>query len=162
HWSGIDYLDPQVAGDHKVVWELNRHQWFITLGQAYWLTGDERYARAFALFVEHWMDANPPKRGVNWASSLEVSFRAIAWLWALNFFRRSDALTPELFARMTKYLILHARHLERNLSTWFSPNTHLTGEALGLFYIGALLPELEDAAHWRRHGWSILLEQLPI
>src|SRR4051794_15001406 len=42
HWSTIPYLDENVVGDHKVVWELNRHQHFIPLGQAYWLTGDER------------------------------------------------------------------------------------------------------------------------
>ena len=33
--------------DSKVVWELNRHQWLVRLGQAYQLTGDERYTRAF-------------------------------------------------------------------------------------------------------------------
>ena len=33
-------------GDVKHVWELNRHQHFVTLGQAYWYTGDEAFARA--------------------------------------------------------------------------------------------------------------------
>ena len=46
HWSAIDYLNPAVAGDKKVTWELNRHAHFVTLAQAYRLTGDERYARA--------------------------------------------------------------------------------------------------------------------
>ncbi len=45
HWSRIDALDPAVVGDSKVVWELNRHQWIVTLAQAWALTGDERYAR---------------------------------------------------------------------------------------------------------------------
>ncbi|HEX5885689.1 MAG TPA: heparinase II/III family protein, partial [Pyrinomonadaceae bacterium] len=47
HWSKLDYLNAEVAGDKKIIWELNRHQFFVTLGQAYWLTGDEKYARAF-------------------------------------------------------------------------------------------------------------------
>src|SRR5437867_3291523 len=47
HWSWIDPLDSAVVGDCKVVWELNRHQWLVTLGQAYRLTGDERYAVQF-------------------------------------------------------------------------------------------------------------------
>ena len=47
HWSVIDYLNPAVTGDKKITWELNRHQHFVTLGQAYWLTQDEKYAEAF-------------------------------------------------------------------------------------------------------------------
>ena len=160
HWTKIAYLDPRVAGDHKVVWELNRHQWLVDLGAAWWLTGDERYARSMASCLTQWMDANPPKRGVNWASSLEVSFRAISWVWALEFLRRSVILDADTLTRLTKYVVLHARHLERYLSTYFSPNTHLTGEALGLFYLGSYFPELRQAARWRDRGISVLLEQL--
>lgn len=160
HWSRIDHLNPQVAGEYKLIWELNRHQYFVTLGKAYWYSRDERYA---ATFVEHlmaWMDANPPKRGINWASSLEVAFRAISWIWALYFFQDSPRLTEAAFLRALKFLFLHGRHVETYLSTYYSPNTHLTGEALGLVYLGTLLPELRDAARWRRLGWSILVEQL--
>lgn len=161
HWSRIDYLDARVAGDKKFTWELNRHQHLLTLGRAYWLSGDERYAAAFVSHVESWAEANPPKLGINWASSLEVAFRSIAWLWSLHFFKDSPRLTPAFFQRVLKLLHLSARHLETYLSTYFSPNTHLTGEALGLFYTGTLLPELRDSARWRAGGERILLEQLP-
>lgn len=162
HWSKLDYLDAEIAGDKKIIWELNRHQYFQTLGQAYWLTGDERYARVFATHIEAWMDANPPKLGINWASSLEVAFRSISWLWAFYFFKSSPSLTPEVFKRAWKFLYLGARHLESYLSTYFSPNTHLTGEALGLFYIGTLLPEFKEAKRWQELGCRILVEQIPI
>ena len=33
-------------------------------------------------------------------------------------------------------------HVERHLSYYFSPNTHLTGEALALYVVGTALPEL--------------------
>lgn len=160
HWSRIAYLDARVVGDHKVIWELNRHQWLVDLGAAWWLTGDERYARAMVTFLTQWMDANPPKRGVNWASSLEVAFRAIAWVWALEFLRRAPVLDADTLARLTKHVVIHGRHLERYLSTYFSPNTHLTGEALGLFYLGSYFPELRQAARWRDRGVAVLLDQL--
>ncbi|HVG19430.1 MAG TPA: alginate lyase family protein, partial [Blastocatellia bacterium] len=162
HWSKIDYLDAAVAGDKKVTWELNRHSHFVTLGQAYWLTGDERYAEAFVLQASSWMDANPPKRGINWASSLELAFRSIAWLWALHLLSTSHHLTPKFVTRLLKCLVAHARHVESYLSYYFSPNTHLTGEALGLFYLGTGLPEFSRAGRWREMGLGILLEQLPI
>ncbi|HEX8492710.1 MAG TPA: alginate lyase family protein [Pyrinomonadaceae bacterium] len=160
HWSRINYLDADVAGDKKIIWELNRHQHFQTLGRAYWLTNDERFAETFAAHLNSWMDENPPKLGINWASSLEVSFRAISWLWACYFFKDSPHLTPPLFLRALKFLYLHARHLETYLSTYFSPNTHLTGEALGLYYLGTLWPEFREAARWRALGQRILLDAL--
>ncbi|HET9478188.1 MAG TPA: alginate lyase family protein [Pyrinomonadaceae bacterium] len=162
HWSKLDYLDAELAGDKKVIWELNRHQYFVRLGQAYCLTGDERYARVFASHLEGWLDANPPKLGVNWASSLEVAFRSISWLWAFYFFKSSPSLSLKTFKRAVKYLYLSARHLESYLSTYFSPNTHLTGEALGLFYLGTLLPEFKEAKRWQATGSRILIDALPV
>jgi hypothetical protein len=162
HWSELDYLNAEVAGDKKIIWELNRHQYFMTLGQAYWLTDDERYASAFANHLEVWMDANPPKLGINWASSLEVAFRSISWLWAFYFFKNSTSLSTKTFLRAWKFLYLNARHLESYLSTYFSPNTHLTGEALGLFFMGTLLPEFKEAKRWQDLGSRILIEQLPV
>ncbi|HET9942345.1 MAG TPA: alginate lyase family protein, partial [Terriglobia bacterium] len=160
HWSRLDYLNADLFGDKKIVWELNRHQYFAVLGQAYGLTGDERYAETFAAHVDSWMAQNPPKLGINWASSLEVAFRSISWLWALYFFKNSGVLTPELFARICKFLYVSARHLETYPSTYFSPNTHLTGEALGLFYLGTVLPEFKESPQWRDNALRILLKEL--
>lgn len=161
HWSRIDYLNPKIAGDKKITWELNRHSHFVTFGQAYRMTGDEKYAAAFVAQATSWMQANPAGLGINWASSLEVGFRSIAWLWALNLFRGSRELTPEFALRFLKQLIAHGRHIESYLSHYFSPNTHLTGEALALFYLGATAGEFKRSAIWRELGIKILLEQLP-
>ena len=160
HWSRLDYLSSEIAGHKKITWELNRHQHFLKLGQAYWLTQDEQYAETFVAQLNSWMDQNPPKLGINWASSLEVALRSISWLWAFHYFKNSAALDSQTFKRAVKFLYLNARHLETYLSTYFSPNTHLTGEALGLFYLGTLLPEFKGAARWRETGQRILLEQL--
>lgn len=154
HWSRVRYLDAQVVGDHKVTWELNRHQFLVTLAQAALLSGERRYADAAAEYLLAWMDQNPPGQGMNWASSLEVAFRSISWIWTIALI--GDQLDPTLLRRMVGMLHRHGRHIERNLSTWFSPNTHLTGEALGLLYLGQALPILRDSPRWRRLGISIL------
>jgi uncharacterized heparinase superfamily protein len=161
HWSKVDYLNPDVAGDKKLTWELNRHQFLITLGQAYWLTGAEKYAERYVQCVTEWIEANPPKQGINWASSLELAFRVIAWTWALYFFAEAWCVTPPFVERMLKSLIQQTEHIETYLSVYFSPNTHLTGEALALLTVGTALPELRQAEHWRQRGERILLEQLP-
>ncbi len=160
HWSRIQYLDPATVGDYKLLWEVNRHQHFVTLGQAYAYSRDSRYADAFVAQLSSWIAANPPRLGVNWASSLEVSYRAISWLWALQLFAEAPQLTDALVATALESLRRHGKHIERYLSTYYSPNTHLTGEALGLLYLGTALPIFEAAESWRQLGWSILRDQL--
>lgn len=160
HWSRIAETDSTETGDKKVIWELNRHQYFTLLGRAYWLTGDEKYANVFAAHVDDWIEKNPPKMGVNWVSSLEIAYRSISWIWALHFFNGSSALTPDLFVKILKCLYLNGRHLERHLSTYSSPNTHLTGEALGLLVIGSFLKEIDEAARWMEIGHEILIKAL--
>src|SRR5207249_8590072 len=103
-----------------------------------------------------WLAANPPGIGINWTSSLEIALRLISWCWALVLFRGCRSVSPALFGAVLSSLCAHASHVERYLSHYFSPNTHLTGEALGLFYAGVLFPELARAPRWRKLGQGIL------
>ncbi len=157
HWKELDEFDTTETGNRKIIWELNRHQHFFTLGLAFWLTGDERFAEAFVGHLDSWMEQNPPGLGINWSSSLEVSFRVMSWIWAFHFFEDSDHFTPELFKKALQYLYLHGRHIEKYLSKYYSPNTHLTGEALGLYYLGTQLPFFSRAKQWRKRGEDILV-----
>ena len=70
--AGSRISSPSVVGDYKLLWEVNRHQHFVTLGQAYAYSRDSRYADAFVSQLAGWIEANPPRVGINWASSLEV------------------------------------------------------------------------------------------
>jgi Heparinase II/III-like protein/Heparinase II/III N-terminus len=155
HWSRIDHLDSTVVGDHKLLWELNRHQYLLAPAFC-WLL--DREARRFELIESHlesWLADNPPRQGVNWVSSLEVAYRAITWCWLLSMLREAP-WRPDLKMRLLDSLEAHARHVERYLSTYFSPNTHLTGEALGLFYVGTLVAGSSHARRWRAMGAAIL------
>lgn len=160
HWKQFDELDSEETGDKKIIWELNRQQYFFDLGAAFWLTGKERFAKTFVAHLEAWMEENPPGMSVNWVSSLEASFRMMSWIWAFNFFKESASFTPEIFQNALKFVYSHARHLEKYLSTYYSPNTHLTGEALGLYYLGTQFPFFKSATDWREKGKKILLAEL--
>lgn len=160
HWTRLNPLDCATVGDSKVIWELNRHQWIVHLGQAYRVTHEERYAHALVRYLRSWHDSNPPGMGINWTSSLEVAFRLISWSWALLLIRDSRAMTPSLFAEMLASIRAHATHIERYLSHYFSPNTHLTGEALGLLYAGVIFRELKHAERWRSLAARILVQEI--
>lgn len=161
-WQSVPYLDHSVVGDAKVAWELNRHQFMIVLAKAYCLTNDDRYRSTFFLLMSSWWENNPSKYGINWCSSLELAFRSIAWVWTFLIFGGTERFEPNFMHRCIQSLAEHAEHVHHNMSAYFSPNTHLTGEALGLYYVGTLLPDLEHAALWREHGRKTLLDCLDI
>ena len=155
-WFKVKYLDFEEVGDSKITWELNRHQHFVTLAKAYLLTGDERFAREIFAQWTHWHKENPYPIGMNWASSLEVGYRSLSWIWTFFLLQECPLFTPELRKQWKDALSLNGRHIETYLSTYFSPNTHLLGEGLALFSLGTLFPSLRGAGRWRRRGWEIL------
>jgi len=159
-YNDIDYLDYDAVGDSKIVWELSRLKFIYPLGQAYYFTGNDNYAlKAFGM-VEDWFKCNPPKRGINWSSSLECSFRIYALAWMMEYFRDIELL-DDRFAEMIWYNVYQmADHIEKHLSYYFSPNTHLTGEAFGLFVTGLLFPEFKKAKEFMTLGLKILTQEL--
>jgi hypothetical protein len=155
----IPYLDAEVLGDSKIIWELNRHQHFLTLGKAYQLTRNEKFAQEFVSQFYGWAEQNPYLLGINWASSLEVAFRSLSWLWARELFADTPSYSAQTARDVLAALALNGRFVEHNLSYYFARNTHLLGEALALFFIGTLCPELKRAAAWRKLGWKIILQE---
>ena len=158
-WFKIDFLDFAQIGDHKITWELSRHQHLVTLAKAWLLTGDEAYVREIFAQWYSWQRANPYPLGANWASSLEVAFRSLSWIWVQHLLARCPAVPAGFENDLLHALALNGRHIERYLSTYFSPNTHLLGEAVALFFIGTLYPQISSAEKWKKNGWRIVQEE---
>jgi hypothetical protein len=158
-WFRIPFLDFAVVGDHKVIWELNRHQHLVTLAKARLLSGDEKYARELLAQWRSWIKANPYPLGINWGSTLEVAFRSLSWIWVDQLLGSAEGASAEFRAEMAPVLAFHGRYIERYLSTHFSPNTHLLGEALALFFLGTLYPQMPRADRWKEAGWRVVLRE---
>lgn len=154
----VPYLDFARVGDHKFVWELNRHQHLVVLAQAWRLTGRDEFRLEIIRQLESWWKANPWCRGINWTSALEVAFRALSWIWVYHL--AGKRLGGELRQRLAHELYRHGRYLENNLSIYFSPNTHLLGEAVALHALGTLFPDFPDAASWKRTGADLVEAQM--
>ena len=160
-WFKIPFLDFAVVGDHKVTWELNRHQHLVTLAKAHLLSGNEnnnsdnKYIRELIAQWRSWIKANPYPLGINWGSTLEVAFRAQSWIWVDQLLAGAPEYA-QFRSELTSALAFHGRYIQRYLSTYFSPNTHLLGEAVALFFLGILYPQMPGAAHWKESGWRIV------
>ncbi len=158
YFRRIPYLDAGITGDHKLIWELNRHQHLVVLAQAYLFTEDQGLMDELVAQLESWFTQNPFQTGINWASSLEVAFRALSWVWVYNMV--GHRMEPAFAARFLEHLYLHGRHIENNLSVYFSPNTHLLGEAVAMHALGTVFPQFPHAGRWEQLGGEVVEEQM--
>ena len=63
YFRRIPYLDAAGAGDHKIVWEINRHQHLVLLAQAHLFSGRDEFLREIVRQLESWLVQNPFQRG---------------------------------------------------------------------------------------------------
>jgi len=141
-------------------WDLNRHPYFVTLGKAYWYTGNEKYSRKFTELLLDWMEANPARVSQrNWNSVLEVAVRLNTWIWAYFFFRQADAFGQNEHIAFLRGLFTHARYLAARIER-HAANNHLLLEAKALASCGILFPEFKEAAEWQESGLRILWSEV--
>lgn len=137
--------------DPEFIWQFNRHRFFICLGQAYQLTGDEKYAETFVRLVTEWI-LDVPRREPFLAGpwrTLETGLRGENWNKALRYFMDSDAITETFLDLFYQSMEEHAEHLiashspYRYMSNWGVIENH------GLFEIAMMLPQNEKTKQYR-------------
>ena len=160
-WDRIDISGEARMGDVKYIWELNRHSFWPTLGRAYLLTGDERYAAEWVRQFESWCEQNPPEIGVNWRSNLEHALRLISWWFAVQMMLDSPHVTAFMFRRLMGLVVAKARHIVADLdySLISMANNHAIADATALALVGMAIPELREAQGWRDLGLRTLWQE---
>jgi hypothetical protein len=162
HARSMEISNPDRASDVKIPWEISRLQWLIPAGQAYILTGDNRYPIAVREILEDWIADNHYGASVNWACTMEVALRIIVWSWFFHVFWRSAAWEDHDFrARFLGCLFLHGRYTERYLEYSDVNGNHFTADAAGLVFAGLFFGVGRAPRRWQRVGWKILQAELP-
>ena len=160
HYSRVP-VRTQPGSDIRAVWELNRLHQFTTLGQAFALTRDERYAEGFVNQLTSWNETNPPRFGANWTVAMEAGIRAVNILAALDLFRTSSSLRDSVMALILKTLIAHGRFIRANLEVSHRiTSNHYLSDLIGLFAIGVTLPILTEAGEWAEFSRTQLLAEM--
>ncbi|GAC1319360.1 MAG: hypothetical protein NVSMB2_14620 [Chloroflexota bacterium] len=159
-----DYLRLDETCDVKMPWELSRAHHWVTLGRAYALEPDPRYAREFVAQLESWLDDNPWPYGVNWGRAMEVAVRAVNWIWAAAFFADAPEFTPLHRTRFLRAMLQHGRHILDNLEFADTNGNHYLSNGVGLIFLGVVFAEFSESAAWRNKGfeivWGEILQQV--
>ncbi|MBN1514515.1 MAG: alginate lyase family protein [Phycisphaerae bacterium] len=142
------YLDvpiclPRLGTDIKVPWELSRFQHVFAM---LW-TDPERYGPVFLEQWREWVEANPAARGVNWACTMDVALRAIAWTAALAAW--GPGWDVGTLRAMGVALATHGHFIRDNLE-WTVPlrTNHYFSNLVGLAVLGVALEGYRPAEEW--------------
>lgn len=164
HYSpAIEFSELDRPTDVKVPWELSRCQHFAVLGQAYWLTGDERYAREYVAEIEDWIERNPWGHGVNWICAMDVALRAISWIWGFYFFADSEACRSPVFrGRLLRSLYLHGEWVASHLEKGPINGNHYLSDGAGLVFLGTFFKRTEGGRAWLESGRAIVCDEMPL
>lgn len=126
--------------DNEFLFQLNRHRFLICLGQAYQLSGEEKYAQGFARILSDWIKRVPPvPHGNNPWRSLEVGIRGEYWTQAMRYAEDSAAITKELKTAYVETLKIHADVLRKMHNGFHKASNWGIIQDCGLLAIGAEL-----------------------
>jgi hypothetical protein len=159
----IDYVNPGRPSDVKFPWEVSRLQWLIPAGQAYLLTGDERYAEGARDVLDDWIGANPYAHSVNWSCTMEAALRLLSWTWFFRAFNASRPwAAPGFRSRFLRTLYLHGDFTERHIERSDVNGNHFTADAAGLVFAGLFFGQGRGPERWLATGWDLLRAELPL
>ncbi|HEX2999382.1 MAG TPA: alginate lyase family protein, partial [Armatimonadota bacterium] len=149
---------PDLPDNNEWQWQLNRMGFWGDLGRTYWATGNEEYARTFVKHLRSWVHQCPvPAKNANTADSawrtIECGIR-MAYNWPDTYYRflLSPSFTDADVILYLKCCVEHARYLAQ----YPTGGNWLTMEMSGLYTVGAVFPELKEAAAWRKQAAQTL------
>ena len=147
--------------DVKVPWELSRFQHLNSLGQAYILTKDKKYAEEFSNQISDWIKNNPVAFGVNWKCTMDVAIRAANWLTAMEYFTDEKPMSKEFLREFYTSIYEHGRFIYSHLEySSKSATNHYIADIAGLFFISVYCPFFKESKDWRKFAIQQLCEQI--
>ncbi len=160
HWTKVnDYSEE--AGDIKFVWEKSRFSWMLTVCR-YDYHFDEDHSDFAISQILDWIEKNPLNCGPNYKCSQETSIRILNWLFVLNFYRKSVALTEDRWNKIITSIYWQTDHVMKNIN--FSRiavrNNHAITETLTLYLMGLMFPMMKEADKWKKNGKKWLEQEV--
>ena len=153
----MDYIQVQLENDAdvKVPRELSRSHHLLHVALAYNLTKREEFADFLRLQIINWIEENPLMYSINWGCAMDVSIRAVNWIWCLGLLSDYDWKKHDKDLRFIKVsLFQHGWFIFRNLegSIFNYTNNHYLSNLTGLIFLGQLFNSVSDGKKWLNYG----------
>lgn len=163
-FEGEIQWDYMPKDDPEFIFQFNRHQFFICLGQAYAMTGDEKYAKTYADLLHSWIIQNPlneDTKKTTWRS-IEAGIRAETWVKSMSYFKDSVKVTDELVQEYVDSLKTHAGYLLESYKDFQIKSNWGVIESRGLMEIALALPKSDLSQKYLDTALERLLEEIQV
>ena len=173
-WPNLFYLDLREKFIHsynkgwdvKMVWELSRFQYAISLALAFYNTGEEKYLKKWQELVLDWIEKNPIYFGPNWINTMEVAIRACNWTFSWEIIvakskqNTGNKIKKEFLEKFLGSLVEHGKFIYRNLEYTPTRSNHYLSDIVGLVYLGIMFPEFKESKKWLKKGLKAMEEEM--
>ncbi len=140
-----------------VEWHILLHKFYYAagLGREFLATGDARYVRRWTELVDGWMELVP----VDFIAADVTGRRVQNWIYSLRAFvfhdpsrpAATDAALAAVDAAFVRRMLVSIQRQVEHLCEHLTPKrNHRTLELYAIFLAGVALPEMAQAASWRR------------
>jgi uncharacterized heparinase superfamily protein len=143
----------------KRIWELNRLQFLTPLAAHAAIAGDRQSVDSVVGLIRSWMEGNPPFRGLNWSSGIELALRVISVALSLSIIG-IERLDEASRGAALRFFFQHADWIQRFPSLYSSANNHRIAELAGLIVSTIMAPEIPAASETREASWQTLLIEI--
>lgn len=147
--------------------KLNRLNFLVSLGLAYFVNDNHKYAEKSLYLLKDWWKKNPPDavskspfRGAAW-NSLNTAIRTTNLIWLFHFIKDAQGITDndKLFVMQVLYQQGKYLHYLNSSSKYESGNWQIH-ELVALAQLGILFPEFKEAELWKKLAYQRLEEQI--
>ena len=153
-------FDPRYK-DLKCLWEASRFQVAFLLARAGARDPSAPVGDLFWQLVEDWDRQNKFGTSAQWVCGQEATFRLMSWLFAACAFVDAPNAQAERYHRLSELAYLTGRLIEDNIVYARSQkNNHAISEAVGLWTLGLMFPELRRSARWRQWGRRVICDEV--
>ena len=154
-WPPLKYykkykqVDLDNNADVKVPRELSRSHHILKVAIAFNLTNNKKYSDFVIDQLIDWINENPLMYSINWGCSMDVSIRAVNWIWSLALIHKSeidDIKLKNIRISIYEHGWFVYRNLEGNSLSY--NNNHYLSNLTGLIFIGSIFNYDFESKRW--------------
>ncbi len=147
--------------DIKLPWELARCQHWVTLAQAFLLTGDPIYAEEIANELIDFQEANPLGYGIHWTCTMDVAIRAANWAIAFTMIKHWNRENLSFWKQVYQSLFEHGVFIYQNLENHYEvTSNHFLSNVVGLYFLSSLFADSPDGQEWNEFSRKAIEEEI--